>query len=131
MDFKSGIIIYAICIGVILGTAIIASSVESYKKTTKYKNISEEYKSTISEKNDYIYELNEKLIMQNIEVENYKDSIVLYKDSINSLINKFDSINEELQVNKIKIERIREYNRIAAQGNNIKFLRGWINRVIE
>ena len=130
MDFKSGIIIYAICIGVILGTAIIASSVESYKKITKYKNISEEYKSTISEKNNYIYELNEKLIIQNIEIENYKDSIVIYKDSINSLINEFDSINEELQINKIKIERIREYNKIAAQGNNIKFLRGWINRVI-
>lgn len=84
----------------------------------------------INEKDDYIYELNEKLIIQNIEVENYKDSIVLYKDSINSLINELDSVNEELQINKIKIERIREYNRIAAQGNNIKFLRGWINRVI-
>lgn len=78
----------------------------------------------INEKDSCIYELNEKLIMQNIEVENYKDSI-------NSLINELDSINEELQINKIKIERIREYNRIAAQGNNIKFLRGWINRVIE
>lgn len=85
----------------------------------------------INEKDNYIYELNEKLLIQNIEVENYKDSIVLYKDSINSLIQEFDSINEELQINKIKIERIREYNRIAAQGNNIKFLRGWINRVIE
>lgn len=80
--------------------------------------------NVINEKDSCIYELNEKLIMQNIEVENYKDSI-------NSLIQEFDSINEELQINKIKIERIREYNRIAAQGNNIKFLRGWINRVIE
>ena len=77
----------------------------------------------INEKDSCIYKLNEKLLMQNIEVENYKDSI-------NSLIQEFDSINEELQINKIKIERIREYNRIAAQGNNIKFLRGWINRVI-
>ena len=86
----------------------------------------------INEKDSCIYELNEKLIMQNIEVENYKDSITLYyNDSINSLINELDSVNEELQINKIKIERIREYNRSAAQGNNIKFLRGWINRVIE
>lgn len=130
MDFKSGILIYAICIGVIFGTAIITSSVESYKKITKYKNISEEYKSIISEKDSCIYELNEKLLMQNIEVENYKDSIIIYKDSINSLINELDSVNEEFQINKIKIERIREYNRIAAQDNNIKFLRGWINRVI-
>ena len=37
---------------------------------------------------------------------------------------------KNFKLNKIKIERIREYNRIAAQGNNIKFLRGWINRVI-
>lgn len=86
--------------------------------------------NVINEKDSCIYELNEKLIMQSIEIENYKDSIVLYNDSINSLINKLDSINEELQINKIKIERIREYNKIAAQGNNIKFLRGWINRVI-
>ena len=92
----------------------------------------------IDEKDNYIYELNEKLIIKNIEVENYKDSVVLYNDSVNSLINEvdsiseeLDSISEELQISKIKIERIREYNRIAAQGNNIKFLRGWINRVIE
>lgn len=131
MDFKLGVFIYMICVGTILISAIISSSVKSYNKTTKYKNISEEYKVIINEKNDCIYELNEKLIIQNIEIENYKDSIVIYKDSINSLIQEFDSINEELQINKIKIERIREYNRIAAQGNNIKFLRGWINRVIE
>lgn len=41
-----------------------------------------------------------------------------------------DSISEELEVSKIKLERIKEYNRIAGQGNNIKFLRGWINRVL-
>lgn len=86
--------------------------------------------NVINEKDSCIYELNEKLITQSIEIENYKDSIILYNDSINSLINELDSVNEELQTNKIKIERIREYNRIAAQGNNIKFLRGWINRVI-
>lgn len=41
-----------------------------------------------------------------------------------------DSVSEELEVSKVKLERIREYNRIAGQGNNIKFLRGWINRVL-
>ena len=99
----------------------------NYIQNTKITN---EYNIIINEKDSCIYELNEKLLMQNIEVENYKDSIVIYKDSINSLINELDSVNEELQINKIKIERIREYNRIAAQDNNIKFLRGWINRVI-
>lgn len=99
----------------------------NYIQNTKITN---EYNIIINEKDSCIYELNEKLLMQNIEVENYKDSVILYKDSINSLINELDSVNEELQINKIKIERIREYNRIAAQDNNIKFLRGWINRVI-
>ena len=41
-----------------------------------------------------------------------------------------DSVSEELEVSKVKLERIREYNRIAAKGNNITFLRGWINRVL-
>ena len=88
------------------------------------------YKDSVVVQEETIFKLTEDVITYNIEVENYKDSIVSYKDSINSLINELDSINEELQINKIKIERIREYNRIAAQGNNIKFLRGWINRVI-
>lgn len=115
----------------LLSMFLISAILAGVKQDNKQNDI-------INEKDSCIYELNEKLIMQNIEVENYKDSIVLYNDSIvlyndsiNSLINELDSINEELQINKIKIERIREYNRIAAQGNNIKFLRGWINRVIE
>lgn len=89
------------------------------------------YKDSVTIKEETIFKLTTDVVTYNIEIENYKDSINLYKDSINSLINEFDSVNEELQINKIKIERIREYNKIAAQGNNIKFLRGWINRVIE
>lgn len=81
------------------------------------------YKDSVIMQEETIFKLTTDIMMYNIEVENYKDSI-------NSLINELDSVNEELQINKIKIERIREYNRIAAQGNNIKFLRGWINRVI-
>lgn len=96
-----------------------------------FKNELKSYKDTVSIQEETIFKLTTDVVMYNIELENYKDSVILYKDSINSLINELDSINEELQVNKIKIERIREYNRIAAQGNNIKFLRGWINRVIE
>lgn len=111
----------------IITVLAIAYSGYDYIQNTKITN---EYEITINEKDSCIYELNEKLLIQNIEVENYKDSVIIYKDSINSLINELDSVNEELQINKIKIERIREYNRIAAQGNNIKFLRGWINRVI-
>ena len=107
----------------LLSMFLISAILAGVKQDNRQKDI-------INEKDSCIYELNEKLIIQNIEIENYKDSIVSYNDSINSLINELDSLNEELQINKIKIERIREYNRIAAQGNNIKFLRGWINRVI-
>ena len=81
------------------------------------------YKDSVAVQEETIFKLTTDITIYNIEVENYKDSI-------NSLINELDSVNEELQINKIKIERIREYNRIAAQVNNIKFLRGWINRVI-
>lgn len=114
--------VYIIVIS-LFATFLISAIIAGAQQDKKQNNV-------INEKDSCIYELNEKLIMQNIEIENYKDSIILYNDSINSLINELDSVNEELQINKIKIERIREYNRIAAQGNNIKFLRGWINRVI-
>lgn len=50
-----------------------------------------------------------------------------YKDSI-LIVNK--GLNEDLFVAKFKLTRIREYNRIAGQRNNIKYLRGWINRVL-
>jgi len=63
-----------------------------------------------------------------IHLYNYKES--LYNDSLLECSNVVDSLNEELLVCLIKLDRIKEYNRIAAQGNNITFLRGWINRVL-
>lgn len=42
-----------------------------------------------------------------------------------------DSIGEDLVIARIKLARIKEYNRIAGKNNNIKYLRGWINRVLE
>lgn len=52
----------------------------------------------------------------------------LTKDSLHCLK---DSLGEDLVVARIKLARIKEYNRIAAKGNNIKFLRSWLNRVLE
>lgn len=37
---------------------------------------------------------------------------------------------EKYLVNEYKLLRIKQYNSIAAKGNNIKYLRGWINRVL-
>lgn len=45
-------------------------------------------------------------------------------------MNETDSLQDEIDVLKVKLDRIKEYNRIAGQGNNITFLRGWINRVL-
>lgn len=52
------------------------------------------------------------------------------KHIIDSLSARCDSLTGELQVAKYKLERIRYYNDVAKKGNNIIFLRSWINRVL-
>lgn len=51
----------------------------------------------------------------------------VYVDTTNNIV---DSLQEELFIAKYKLERIRYYNDIAKNGNNIRFLRGWLNRVL-
>lgn len=50
---------------------------------------------------------------------------------IDSLSTRCDSLTGKLQVANYKLERIRYYNDVAKRGSNIKFLRGWINRVLD
>lgn len=58
-----------------------------------------------------------------------KELLLRTQDSLNSY--KADTtISGELFVAKYKLERIKYYNNVAAKGNNIKYLRGWINRVL-
>lgn len=58
-----------------------------------------------------------------------KEQLRRTKDSLDIL--KTDTtMAAELFVAKYKLERIRYYNDIAKKGNNLKFLRGWINRVL-
>lgn len=96
---------------------------------------------TISFKNNDIQALkekNEEIVLHyenvlqdvNIENENLKDSVCYYRSAYNDCVLLCDSICEEIVVRDIKLERIAEYNRIAGQNNNIKYLRGWINRVL-
>ena len=66
----------------------------------------------------------------NIENENLKDSVIYYKGMYDECALLCDSLCEEIAVRDIKLARIAEYNRIAGQNNNIKYLRGWINRVL-
>lgn len=64
-----------------------------------------------------------------ITIVNLTEQLRRTKDSLNAY--KADTaISAELFVAKYKLERIRHYNEIAAKGNNIKYLRGWLNRVL-
>ena len=61
-----------------------------------------------------------------LELENI---LQLTRDSLNAYKN--DTImSEDEFILRYKLERIRYYNELAGKGNNIKFIRGWINRVI-
>lgn len=65
-------------------------------------------------------------IEENIELKillaKTQDSLAVYKDT---------TISSDIFVLKYKLERIRYYNEVAAKGNNIKYLRGWINRILK
>lgn len=64
-----------------------------------------------------------------ITIINLTEELRRTQDSLNAY--KADTaISAELFVAKYKLERIRHYNAIAAKGNNIKYLRGWLNRVL-
>ena len=64
-----------------------------------------------------------------ITIVNLTEQLGRTQDSLNAY--KADTaISAELFVAKYKLERIRHYNEIAAKGNNIKYLRGWLNRVL-
>lgn len=54
--------------------------------------------------------------------------IVLYQDSLRLVR---DSLGENLFIANYKLAKIKRYNELAAKGNNIKYLRGWINRVLD
>lgn len=63
------------------------------------------------------------------EVVYLKEELRKCQDSLR-IIRTDSTMSSELFVAKYKLERIRYYNGIAGKGNNIKFLRGWINRVL-
>ena len=58
-----------------------------------------------------------------------KDNI--YENKINDVEIKNDSLRVELFKAQYKLNKISQYNAIAAKGNNIKYLRGWIRRALE
>lgn len=65
-----------------------------------------------------------------VKVVNLTEELRRTKDSLNAYKND-TTMSEELFIARFKLEKIKYYNDIAAKGNNIKFLRGWINRTLE
>ena len=108
---------YSICISIIVILSVLCVSLyKNYDTSPVEKIVYIPVQDTISERSN---------IATIIRLEH---DLALTQDSLR--IAK-DSIGEDLIVARIKLARIKEYNRIAAKGNNIKYLRGWINRVLE
>ena len=85
-----------------------------------------EYENKVDECN--INKLNcDSLAIENANLKNNIIELNLKYDSIEIIK---DSLNSKLFISNYKIERIKKYNKIAAKGNNIIYLRGWINRVV-
>lgn len=76
----------------------------------------------------------EKVIYVTVTDTTCIDSLIYYREQLrrtqDSLSYAKDSLGEDLFVARYKLGRIKYYNDIAAKGNNIRFLRGWINRVL-
>ncbi len=64
------------------------------------------------------------------ELIRVNDSINVIYDTLNVYRLKNDSLVSDLFILTYKLERIRYYNKIAANNKNLFFLRGWINRVL-
>ena len=79
----------------------------------------------IQQKNYY----NNKIDSLNNVIEILNNSIDDLQIDIDLYEHHTDSIADELLVAQYKLERIKYYNSIAT-GTQLKFLRGWINRVI-
>lgn len=110
MKYIVNIVIAVIAIFVI--TACNNSPVE---KEFIYVHVPVHVKDTIAEKANIM------------RITTLEHELKLTRDSLNIIK---DSLNEDLFVANYKLARIKRYNEIAAKGNNIKYLRGWINRVL-
>lgn len=114
------------CVIAFVAVILILCGIGTFNDYSKNKII-KEYKTTIAYK-DSIY--NHTVDSLNNEIIQNEEFIQYYKNQVDSCEILVDSLYEDVDVYRIKLDRIKEYNRIAGQGNNITFLRGWINRVL-
>ena len=112
---KGHIMGYSICISIIVILTIVCINIHTTNTIPIKEIVYVPVQDTVSEQSNIA-----KIIRLEYDLAQTQDSLRIAKDSI----------GEDLIVARIKLERIREYNRIAAKGNNIKYLRGWINRVL-
>lgn len=119
----------AICIVICFIGGLIFDCISKNHKVNEYNDIIDSLKIEISSRD---FELEQAISIYKYDsLENlYNAEKLKYDSIISEAEDSIDILNEELLVCYIKLDRIKEYNRIAAQGNNITFLRGWINRVL-
>lgn len=68
-------------------------------------------------------------VTDTVKIAELENVLQLTRDSLNAY--KSDTImGEDEFVLRYKLERIKYYHELAGKGNNAKFLRGWIGRVI-
>lgn len=107
MTYIKSIVLFIVCFGAALGFVLSCiSKVAPTPKEVQYITVADTAKI--------------------VELENI---LQLTRDSLNAYKND-TSMHETEFILRYKLERIRYYNDCAAKGNNIKFLRGWINRVL-
>lgn len=90
-------------------------------------------KKQIKNLQNTVFTLQDSICVLNAKNEYYKKVIEDYKYKydykVDSVLLINDSLITELKLRDFQLARIQYYNNIAAKNNNIKFLRGWINRI--
>ena len=77
----------------------------------------------------------EKIVYVPVKDSTCVDSLIYYKELLKCIQDSLNAVRdttaEDLFIARYKLGRIKYYNDIAKNGNNIKYLRGWINRVLK
>lgn len=122
---KQPALAFIICIAVGLASCSCFKSCRKENKVIQIENV-----DSLKQANDSLQKL---LAFKLKSYQKSNDSLQTVINDLQLDIDKYqfytDSIADELLVSNYKLERIKYYNSIA-KGNNLSFLRGWINRVI-
>lgn len=122
MNKKNILLLMFICfICIMCSTNKVANNIQyiTVKDTTELNNCYRQIdslKHIIKKDNDMLHHVS--IINDSLKYALFiKDDTILY-------------YKQKYITNEYKLKRIKRYNSIAAKRNNIKYLRGWINRTI-